>query len=713
MLRPSSQRVSQTFALTSLLLLACALPAPFARTGLTQTSDAVKHFQPDTLGALARRNRTDGPTRRAGSYTPARARKSAAPQTRASEPRLASQLNDAARLGKESVAQSLSPARPPAAPPRVRRASDEALPSVSLPRVRAGTPLSRVLHTSQLSLINSGGTNEQFADQTADLAADERTTFDTAGGSYDIAVGRSGSRYEVFSAVDTRGTNTPSDDRDIGVLVVGEDRNGDYVRDPGSAQTFDLELDFRLPSAVSVVAGTSAAGREFVVVSSGGYFNTEDPSDPNNEPSPGVVLLVRDFSTGGFDRTRSRPLVTVGDDRLFNANALALLPRGDLLVADFQSNEIRVVRDTDGDRVPDTLSPTPFHTFPFSSDAEDAPLDIAANSRGIVFSHSVGGSSNLLAIFDTDADGFADTDEIVVEGLSIDNNLVLHGLAVARDGAVYVIEDALGERDRPEDGGNGGVPRVIAFPDPALNAVLRDGKVFAEADDEFTQALTGLAFGADTTLGPVGRLTMTNSASLRGDATSDGLATIAGAGLTRGASGATSGEASARGVRVTVEGQPVTVLSFDDSRVHVHVPASLGVGVGSVVVSVNGAVTAADDARIALSNPGIFTVAQTGAGEAVALLVSADRYTRSPFPARVNDRPSVVAVFGTGWRNSRPVTVTVGGRAATVHYAGASPFPGLDQLNVALPEGTAGVVPVVVTTAQGATSRADAVITVQ
>ncbi|HEX5706157.1 MAG TPA: IPT/TIG domain-containing protein [Pyrinomonadaceae bacterium] len=720
MSRLFNQRVSQTVALSLLLLLASGVSSPFTRTGLAQTGDAVKHFHPDARGALARRNQADGPSRRDGSYTSTRARKSSALQSRASASRMTSQSNDASRIGSHAAArrdaqasaQSLSPARPPS-PPRARRASAETLPSVSLPRVRAGTPLSRVLHTSQLSLINSGGTNEQFADQTGDLAADERTTFDTAGGSYDIAVGRSGSRYEVFSAVDTRGTTTTGDDRDTGVLVVGEDRNNDFVRDPGGAQTFDLELDFRLPSAVSVVAGTSASGREFVVVSSSGYFNTENPNDPNNEPSPGVVLLVRDFSTGGFDRARSRELVSVGDDRLFNANALALLPRGDLLVADFQSNEIRVIRDTDGDRVPDTLGATPFHTFPFSADAEDAPLDIAANSRGIVFSHSVGASSNMLAIFDTDADGFADTDEIVVEGLSIDNNLVLHGLAVARDGTVYVVEDALGEHDRPADGGNGGVPRVITFPDPALNAVLRDGSVFAEADDEFTQALTGLAFGVDTQLGPVGRLTMTNSASLRGDATSDGLATIMGANLTRGASGATAEDASARNLRVTIEGHVATVLSFDDTRIHVHVPASLGVGIGSVVVTVGGAVTAADDARVVLSNPGLFTVAQDGAGEAIALLVSGERYTRAPFPARVNGQPSVVALFGTGWRNSGPVNVTVGGRAATVQYAGASLFPGLDQLNVALPEGTSGNVAVVVTTAQGATSRGDALITVQ
>jgi uncharacterized protein (TIGR03437 family) len=572
-----------------------------------------------------------------------------------------------------------------------------------------------VLHTSQLNLTNAGGTHEQYADLNGDLAADERTTFDADGGSFDIALGRSGSRYEVFSSVDTRGTAGTADDVPTGVLLVGRDSNGDFVRDPGTPPTFDLGRDFRMPSAVSVVAGTSAAGREFVVVSSSGYYNSDDPDDPNNEPSPGVVLLVRDFSGGGFDPARSRELVRVGDNRLFNANALALLPGGDLLIADFSSNEIRAVRDTDNDRVPDTLDPAPFYTFPFSSGGEDAPLDIAANSRGVVFTHSAGNDARLLAVYDTDGDGYADVDDVAASGLRVDNNLVLHGLTAGRDGVVYVIEDATGEHDLPAGGGNGGVPLVQAFPDPSLNGLLRDGSVFALADDEFTQGLSGLALGVDTALGAVGRLTMTNAASLQGGAPSGGLAAIRGAGLTRGLSGATEAEAAQRGVRVSVEGNSVPVLSFSDTQINVHVPAALGSGDGSVVVSVGGAVIAAEDAGIVNANPGLFTLPQTGAGEGVALLVSGNRYTRSPFPASFGAQPSVVALFGTGWRNSLPVSVTVGGRAAVVEYAGASGgFPGLEQINVRLPAGTpAGPAPVVVTTAGGATSRGDVFIDVR
>jgi uncharacterized protein (TIGR03437 family) len=690
-------RTRRSFLPYTLALVLCLCAAAPLRVGQAQ-KNVGKAYRPDLRRALKSRQKGADFPARSGSYAPRRGRKSPARLSRARP--------------AEDDARRRRPARPPAARRVAPKRNEARAEAAALPNIAPGTPLSRVLHTSQLSLVSPAGTHEQYVDADGDLLADQRTTFDSDGGSFDIAVGRSGDRYEVFTAIDDRGTGTTGDDVSTGVLVLARDSNGNYVRDLSA--TFDLGRDFGLPSAVSVVSGTSSNGREFVVVSSSGFFNSDDPGDPNNEESPGVVLLVRDPSTGGFDASRARELLSVGDDRIFNANALALLPSGDLVIADFQSNELRVVHDTDGDRVPDVLSPDPFWDFPFSAGAEDAPLDIAANSRGVVFTHTTGNDTRMLAVYDTDADGFADTDEIRAEGLSIDNNLVLHGLTVGRDGTVYVIEDALGESDLPADGGNGGVPRIDAFPDPALNGVLRDGAIFEFADDEFTQALSGLAFGVETVLAPVARLSMTNSASQQGDAPRGGLATIKGAGLTRGAAGATRAEADARGVTVTIEGVAVPVLSFDDTRIHIQVPQELGAGVGSVVVNVRGNVVAADDALIAQANPGIFTVPQTGAGEAVALLASGMSYTRSPFPARTDNQPSVVALLGTGWRNSLPVTVKIGGQNATVQYAGVSGgFEGLEQINVVIPGGVTGAASVVVTTASGATSRGDVFITVQ
>lgn len=365
------------------------------------------------------------------------------------------------------------------------RAKDLELGIAATAAIAPGTTLSRILHTSQFDLNSSAGTNEQFVDRNGDLMADERSTFDFAGGSFDIAVGVSGARYEVYSA--TRSQTL------VGVLVVALDTNGDYLVD--SSTTYDLERDFSLPSAAAIVTGTSNSGREFVIVCSSGYYNADDPNDPKNEASPGVILLVRDSTSGGFDNSLSRELVPVGDNRLFNANALALLPNNELLIADFASDELRIVRDTNGDGMPDTLDATPYYSYRFS---DDAPLDIAVNSRGVVFSHSAGNDTLMLAVYDDNGDGRGDRDEVVVEGLSIDNNLFLHGLTVDRLGNVYVIEDSLGLLDGT--GGNGGTPQVDAFPDGGMNGFLQNGKIFVRADSA-SLALSGLSFA--TVLNPI------------------------------------------------------------------------------------------------------------------------------------------------------------------------------------------------------------------
>ncbi len=414
-------------------------------------------LKPDIPRALGARPDTFTRAGRMGGYAPSRAQ-----QRDETRPR---------HLRRKSTALFLS-TRP------ARASSSTTFPALSA--IIAGTPLNRLLHTSQLSLISDAGTVEQFVDRNNDLMADERTTFDSAGGAFDVAVGHSGARYEVYAATLN---NTL-----VGVVVVALDTDGDYRVD--TSNTYNLQVDFRLPSAAAVVAGRSRAGREFIVVSSSGYYNSSDPNDPANEPSPGVVLLVRDPNTGGFDNSRSVELVRVGDDRLYNANALALLPNNDLLVADFNSNELRIIRDTNADGLPDTLDAAPYYSYPF---ANDEPLDIAVNSLGVVFSHSSGNDTVLLALYDDNADGRPDRDEVVLEGLSIDNNLFLHGLAVTGLGNVYIIEDASGSEDGP--GGNGGTPRIDAFPDPYLNGFLNDGLIFAEADSSIGLALSGLAFG--------------------------------------------------------------------------------------------------------------------------------------------------------------------------------------------------------------------------
>ncbi|MGH9956086.1 MAG: hypothetical protein ACREBC_03025, partial [Pyrinomonadaceae bacterium] len=318
-----------------LLALLGALVVSSFLLALVSNAQTRRRVRPDTRRALSARQERTVDSKRKGAYVPSSTLKAMVPRPRVD--RFSGDSNRSARVATRLAGRAVNAISP-------------------------GTPLSRILHTSQLNLTSEAGTLEQFWDSNDDLVADERTTFESEGGAFDVAVGESGARYEVFSVTEN---NTLK-----GFLVVALDTNGDFQMDTPIA--FDLHRDFSLPSAAAVVTGRSASGREFVVVSSSGFFNSSNPNDPNNEPSPGLGLLVRDSTTGGFDDSSARELVRVGDNQLFNANALALLPNNDLLVADFNSNELRIVRDTNGDRMPDTLDPTPYYAYRFS---DDNPLD--------------------------------------------------------------------------------------------------------------------------------------------------------------------------------------------------------------------------------------------------------------------------------------------------------------------------------------------------
>ena len=260
----------------------------FAVASSAQTTQSIDpDLRPDMRRALSAQQSSDRLTSRKGAYQPARTAR-----VRESRPRVATSVASPRQLAHIN--------------------SDLNIPATTA--IASGTRLTRVLHTSQLSLTSPTGTDEQFVDRNGDLIADDRTTFDSDKGSFDIAVGKSGTRYEVFSG-------TLNNTR-IGALVVAVDTNGDYVVD--SSSTLDLQRNFGLPSAAAVVSGTSKAGREFVVVSSSGFFNSADPNDPNNEPSPGVLLLVRDPNSGLFDDSRTRELVKVGDNRLFKRQRTGL-----------------------------------------------------------------------------------------------------------------------------------------------------------------------------------------------------------------------------------------------------------------------------------------------------------------------------------------------------------------------------------------------------
>lgn len=134
---------------------------------------------------------------------------------------------------------------------------------------------------------------------------------------------------------------------------------------------------------------------------------------------------------------------------------------------------------------------------------------------------------------------------------------------------------------------------------------------------------------------------------------------------------------------------------------------------------------------VAASGPGLFTANATGAGQGAIL--NQDDVTRNSAAAPA-PRGSIVILWGTGEGVTdppgvdgrpaigvlpaplAPVSVTIGGLAATVEYAGAAPYlmPGVFQINAQVPQGVApgNSVPVVVTIG-GASSQAGVTMAVQ
>ena len=166
------------------------------------------------------------------------------------------------------------------------------------------------------------------------------------------------------------------------------------------------------------------------------------------------------------------------------------------------------------------------------------------------------------------------------------------------------------------------------------------------------------------------------------------------------------------GTQVTFNGVPGPLLSTSSGAVTAIVPYEVSSsGPISVVASYQGQSAPAQTMRAADTSPGLFSA--DGSGSGPGAIANPDGTSNSPSqPAAAG---SVVVLSGTGGgQTSTPsttgatatgpsplvanVSVQVGGQAAQVVYAGAAPgqVNGAVQINVQLPAGLTGTVPVVV-----------------
>lgn len=148
------------------------------------------------------------------------------------------------------------------------------------------------------------------------------------------------------------------------------------------------------------------------------------------------------------------------------------------------------------------------------------------------------------------------------------------------------------------------------------------------------------------------------------------------------------------------------------NQVNFLVPPRLSEGAGELRLNFTGSLSIMTTIRIARSAPGIFTANGDGRGvaAAIAIRVAADGaqspvavlqcnpQTCQPIPIELRpDDQVIVSLYGTAWRGANVITAAVGNVAAELFYRGAHPtIPGLDQINLRVPNSVRGEVDVVV-----------------
>jgi uncharacterized protein (TIGR03437 family) len=161
---------------------------------------------------------------------------------------------------------------------------------------------------------------------------------------------------------------------------------------------------------------------------------------------------------------------------------------------------------------------------------------------------------------------------------------------------------------------------------------------------------------------------------------------------------------SANGTSIVISsgGQNIDayILYTLPTQVAAVLPSTAPVGSASLTLTYAGNTSSSLPIRITRTVPGIFTANSQGSGPAAALVALSSTGARRNSLTNPAAPGSVVSLFGTGLGpiagadNVAPgavtpevtATATVGGKIATVLYAGRAPqFPGEDQINIQLP----------------------------
>jgi len=199
-------------------------------------------------------------------------------------------------------------------------------------------------------------------------------------------------------------------------------------------------------------------------------------------------------------------------------------------------------------------------------------------------------------------------------------------------------------------------------------------------------------------------ISVVNSASYQSTIAPDSLASIIGTNLATAIASATLDAdgnlpIELASTSVTINGQTARLIYVSPSQINFLVPADIGSGTTTLTVSHSDTpATRTGSVTIAATSPGLFSSDASGSGPGA--IRNAVTFAGPPFlvdtPESPSDPRTRLAIYGTGFRNAKDLTVRAGDTRGnrfdlTVEYAGQAPgFAGLDQINVVLPAGLDG-----------------------
>jgi uncharacterized protein (TIGR03437 family) len=176
------------------------------------------------------------------------------------------------------------------------------------------------------------------------------------------------------------------------------------------------------------------------------------------------------------------------------------------------------------------------------------------------------------------------------------------------------------------------------------------------------------------------------------------------------------------GTVVSFNGIAAPILYAFSAQVAAIVPYAISGTTAQVTIAYQGETSTAFTIPLAPSAPGIFTSNQTGAGQAAAINSVDGTLNTAANPVKIGGYISLYAtgegqtapagvdgkLGSTPTRPVLPVSVLVGGRPATLQYAGGAPgqVAGLMQVNVQIPNGVqpGGYVPIVLQVGDASTT---------